>query len=115
MLDSNTTGDGLMSALQLLCAMKEQDKPIQDMANSMTLFPQKLWNIVLPERKDLMADKVIQDLLYDAELALGASGRVSVRMSGTEPKLRVMVEAESESLMLQVGEGLTKHISDYIL
>jgi len=115
MLDSNTTGDGLMSALQLLCAMKEQDKPIQDMATSMTLFPQKLWNIILPERKDLMADKVIQGLLHDAELALGELGRASVRMSGTEPKLRVMVEAESESLMLKVGEGLTKHISDYVL
>jgi len=115
MLDSNTTGDGLMSALQLLCAMKEQDKPIQDMATSMTLFPQKLWNIILPERKDLMADKVIQDLLHTAELELGELGRVSVRMSGTEPKLRVMVEAESESLMLKVGEGLTKDISDYVL
>jgi len=115
MLDSNTTGDGLMSALQLLCAMKEQDKPIQDMATSMTLFPQKLWNIILPERKDLMADEVIQRLLHDAELELGELGRVSVRMSGTEPKLRVMVEAESEPLMLQVGERLTKDITDYVL
>jgi len=115
MLDSNTTGDGLMSALQLLCAMKEQDKPIQDMATSMTLFPQKLWNIILPERKDLMADEVIQRLLHDAELELGELGRVSVRMSGTEPKLRVMVEAESEPLMLEVGEKLTKDISDYVL
>jgi len=115
MLDSNTTGDGLMSALQLLCAMKEQDKPIQDMATSMTLFPQKLWNIILPERKDLMTDEVIQRLLHDAELELGELGRVSVRMSGTEPKLRVMVEAESEALMLKVGERLTKDITDYIL
>ncbi|MDQ6967156.1 MAG: hypothetical protein Q9M14_00555, partial [Mariprofundaceae bacterium] len=59
--------------------------------------------------------KVIQGLLHDAELALGESGRVSVRMSGTEPKLRVMVEAESESLMLRVGEKLTNDISDYVL
>ncbi|MDQ6956813.1 MAG: phosphoglucosamine mutase [Mariprofundaceae bacterium] len=115
MLDSNTTGDGLMSALQLLCAMKEQNKSIQDMASSMVLFPQKLWNIILPERKDVMADKVIQSLLHHAELELGASGRVSVRMSGTEPKLRIMVEAESETLMLKVGEGLAKEISKYVL
>jgi len=115
MLDSNTTGDGLMSALQLLCAMKEQKKPIQDMASSMCLFPQKLWNIILPERKDIMSDKVIQGLLQDAESELGESGRVSVRMSGTEPKLRVMVEAESESLMLGVGERLTKAISQHVL
>jgi len=115
MLDSNTTGDGLMSALQLLCAMKEQGKAIQDMATSMTLFPQKLWNIVLPERKDLMADEVIQSLLHDAELELGKLGRVSVRMSGTEPKLRVMVEAESESLMLKVGGELTRAIKNHVL
>jgi len=115
MLDSNTTGDGLMSALQLLCAMKEQGKPIQDMASSMVLFPQKLWNIILPERKDVMTDKVIQGLLHHAELELGELGRVSVRMSGTEPKLRVMVEAESEPLMLKVGEGLTKVISKHVL
>jgi len=115
MLDSNTTGDGLMSALQLLCAMKEQAKPIQDMAASMTLFPQKLWNIVLPERRDVMADEVIQGLLYDAELELAESGRVSVRMSGTEPKLRVMVEAESEMLMLKVGGELTEAIKNHVL
>ncbi len=115
MLDSNTTGDGLMSALQLLCAMKEQGKAIQDMATSMALFPQKLWNIVLPERKDLMADEVIQSLLHDAELELGELGRVSVRMSGTEPKLRVMVEAESESLMLKVGGELTEAIKNHVL
>jgi len=115
MLDSNTTGDGLMSALQLLCAMKEQDKPIQDMASSMVLFPQKLWNIILPVRQDVMADKVVQELLHHAELELGDLGRVSVRMSGTEPKLRVMVEAESEILMLKVGEALAQTISKHVL
>jgi len=115
MLDSNTTGDGLMSALQLLCAMKEQAKPIQDMASSMVLFPQNLWNIVMPERKDVMADEVIQTLLHNAELALGKLGRVSVRMSGTEPKLRVMVEAENESLMLKVGSELTEAIKRHVL
>jgi len=115
MLDSNTTGDGLMSALQLLCAMKEQGKPIQDMASSMVLFPQKLWNIVLPERRDVMADEVIQSLLHNAELELGELGRVSVRMSGTEPKLRVMVEAEREVLMFKVGDALTEAIKTHVL
>jgi len=115
MLDSNTTGDGLMSALQLLCAMKEQGKPIQDMASSMVLFPQKLWNIVLPERRGVMADEVIQGLLHNAELELGELGRVSVRMSGTEPKLRVMVEAEREVLMFKVGDALTEAIKTHVL
>jgi len=107
MLDSNTTGDGLMTALQLLCAMQDCDEKLQNLAANMSLFPQKLWNIVLPERKDVMADAVVQELLHDAEKRLGESGRVNVRMSGTEPKLRIMVEAESEALMLEVGEYLT--------
>ncbi|MFQ5518496.1 MAG: phosphoglucosamine mutase, partial [Mariprofundus sp.] len=56
LLDHNTTGDGLMTALQLLSAMQEQNKPLADMASEMSLFPQKLWNIVMAERKDVLAD-----------------------------------------------------------
>ena len=111
MLDHNTTGDGLMTALQLLAAMIEQDKPLADMATQMTLFPQKLWNIVMPERKDVMADSQVVALVQQAEQRLGDSGRINVRMSGTEPKLRVMIEAEDESLMLDIGEPMVQAIT----
>lgn len=114
LLDHNTTGDGLMTALQLLSAMTEQKKPLADMASGMTLFPQKLWNIVMPERKDVLADKQVQSLITDAEERLSDNGRINVRMSGTEPKLRIMVEAEDESLMLDIGEPLTQAISERI-
>ena len=114
LLDHNTTGDGLMTALQLLSAMTEQGKPLADMASSMVLFPQKLWNVVMSERKDVLADKQIQSLIVDAETRLSGNGRINVRMSGTEPKLRIMVEAEDETLMLDVGEPLTQAISERI-
>jgi len=110
LLDHNTTGDGMMTALQLLAAMTEQNKPLADMAASMVLFPQKLWNIVMTERKDVLADQHVQALIRTAETRLKGNGRINVRMSGTEPKLRIMVEAEDESLMLDVGEPLTQAI-----
>ncbi|HKI59857.1 MAG TPA: phosphoglucosamine mutase [Mariprofundaceae bacterium] len=114
MLDHNTTGDGLMSALQLLCAMSDQEKALDDLGADMELFPQKLWNIVLPERKDVMADSKVQSMVTAAESRLKDSGRISVRMSGTEPKLRIMVEAEDESLMLDVGEHLNREIRNAV-
>lgn len=112
LLDQNTTGDGLMSALQLLCAMSDQGKPLSELAVGMELFPQKLWNIVMPEKKDILADQSIQDAIKDAEKRLGDSGRINVRLSGTEPKARVMVEAEDESLMLDVGQAVTDLIQE---
>jgi len=114
MLDHNTTGDGLMTGLQLLSAMSEQDKVLSDMAAGMTLFPQKLWNIVMTERKDVLADAKVQSLISDAESRLGKSGRINVRMSGTEPKLRIMIEAEDEELMLDIGEPLTQSIGELL-
>jgi len=115
LLDHNTTGDGLMTGLQLLSAMTEQDRPLAEMASGMTLFPQKLWNIVMSERKDVLADVQVQVLISDAEARLGESGRINVRMSGTEPKLRIMIEAEDEGLMLDVGEPLTEAIRERIV
>jgi len=114
LLDYNTTGDGLMTALQLLSGMREQDKPLQDMAANMTLFPQKLWNIVMPERRDVFSDASVQQFIADAEVRLNGTGRINVRMSGTEPKLRIMVEAEDDGLMLDIGESLTQAISEHI-
>ncbi len=113
LLDHNTTGDGLMTGLQLLSAMSEQDKPLSEMAAGMTLFPQKLWNILLPERRDVLADEQVQALIADAEERLGGNGRINVRMSGTEPKLRIMIEAEDEGLMLDIGEPLSAAIRDH--
>jgi len=110
LLDYNTTGDGLMTGLQLLIAMGEQQKPLAELAAGMTLFPQKLWNIIMRERRDITADAKVQELIADAEKRLNGNGRINVRISGTEPKLRIMVEAEDDGLMQDVGEFLSQEI-----
>ncbi len=112
LLDHNTTGDGLMTGIQLLSAMRVQNRPVSEMASEMTLFPQKLWNIVMQERKDVLADTQLQLMIDEAATRLGESGRINVRMSGTEPKLRIMIEAEDEGLMLDIGEPLSEAIRE---
>lgn len=118
LLDHNTTGDGLMTALQLLCAMQTASKPLDELASGMTLFPQKLWNIVMEKKIDVLGLANVPNLIQEAEDKLGDSGRVNVRASGTEPKLRVMIEAENEDLMLKTGDalvaGLQLEINTYL-
>ncbi len=110
LLDYNTTGDGLMTALQLLCAMSDNNRPLSELAADMQLFPQHLWNITLPQRRDVLADAAVQKLIRQAENALQGHGRLNVRMSGTEPKLRIMVEAENDALMQETGNTLYQGI-----
>lgn len=114
MLDHNTTGDGLMTALQLLCAMKMAQKPLHELATEMSLFPQHLWNIVMEKKINVLSDAKVQAMIKDAEQALGQSGRVNVRASGTEPKLRVMVECENRADLERVGEALVANLQAYI-
>lgn len=110
LLDSNTTGDGLLTALELLCAMQDQQKPLSELASGMQLFPQRLWNVVMSERRDILAIPAVADAVQAAEARLDGRGRINVRLSGTEPKARIMVEAEDESLMLSVGETLVHSV-----
>jgi len=110
MLDCNTTGDGLVTAVQLLAAMHERGKPLAELVAGIELYPQKLWNITLPHRMDVLADEQVCAAIRDAEASLAGKGRLNVRASGTEPKLRVMVEAEDEDIMLELGETLSRVI-----
>ena len=114
LLDYNTTGDGLMTALQLLCAMQEAQQPMAELASDLKLFPQKLWNIEMARQVDVLGDARIQALIQEAEHKLGDKGRVNVRASGTEPKLRVMVEAESATLMFETGQALVEALEENI-
>jgi len=110
LLDYNTTGDGLLTALQLLCAMADSGKAVHELAADMELFPQQMWNVRLPRRWDVLGHEQVQTLIDQAERMLADKGRVNVRMSGTEPKLRIMVEAEQEALMREVGQTLYEGI-----
>jgi len=114
MLDCNTTGDGLLTAVQLLAAMVDRQRTLAELVSGIELFPQKLWNITLPRRMDIMSDKSIQADVQAAERRLDGVGRLNVRASGTEPKLRVMVEAEDEALMLDIGESLSGRIREFV-
>lgn len=92
-MDYATTGDGLLGALRLLAIILEEQRPLSELANQvMQRVPQVLVNVALQERKPLEEMKRTQKGIRDIEQQLGNKGRVLVRWSGTEPKLRVMLE-----------------------
>lgn len=92
-LDRHTTGDGLISALQVLQACVRSGKTLAQLLADVPLFPQVLLNVRLNPGQDWKTNPVLADAIRDAEAELGVHGRVLVRASGTEPLLRVMVEA----------------------
>ena len=93
-LDKHTTGDGIVAALQVLSAMKQHQKTLAQLLENVTLFPQTLINVKYKQGYDWKSDAKIQDAIKQAEKNLSGSGRVLIRPSGTEPLLRVMVEAQ---------------------
>jgi phosphoglucosamine mutase len=93
-LDHNTTGDGILSALQLLAVMRRSEKPLSELATVMIPLPQVLVNTRVRERKDIMTIPEIAAKVNDVEAKLGNEGRVLIRYSGTEPLLRVMLEGK---------------------
>ena len=94
-LDRHSTGDGIVSALLVLAAMKRSDKTLGDLLDGVTLFPQKLINVRMKPDADWKGSDLIRRAIAKAEDALNGRGRVLIRASGTEPVLRVMVEAEN--------------------
>ena len=94
-LDKHTTGDGLISALQVLQACVRSEKTMAQLLEGVTLFPQTLINVRLAPGQDWKTNTRLSEETRAAELALGDSGRVLIRASGTEPLLRVMVEARN--------------------
>jgi phosphoglucosamine mutase len=113
-LDSSTTGDGALAALKVLEIMKRTGKPLSELKKQILLFPQTLLNLKVKERKPLESLPVYQKALRSAEGALNGKGRIFVRYSGTEAKLRVLVESESEvkneSIAKQLKEALIEDL-----
>ena len=93
-LDKHTTGDGLISALQILQACVRSGKSMAELLSAVTLFPQTLINVRLKPGADWQSNASLQKIIKDVEKELGDSGRVLIRASGTEPLVRVMVEAK---------------------
>ncbi len=94
--DFSTTGDGLLAALQVLAVMVEQERPLSEIAHVFDPTPQKLVNRPYKGSSDPLARRQVKAAIAEAERRLGARGQLLVRKSGTEPKLRVMAQSDSE-------------------
>ena len=107
-LDRHTTGDGIVSALQILFAARRSGKSLSALLEGVTLFPQTLLNVRLREGSDWKLNHALEDARQMVERELGDSGRVLIRASGTEPVLRVMVEARDGALGRRYAERLAE-------
>ena len=92
-LDFNTTGDGMLSGIQLLNIMKQTGKKLSELAGEVTIYPQKLVNIRVTDKNGAMDVPAIRKIVEETEAEMNGEGRILVRPSGTEPLLRVMAEA----------------------
>jgi phosphoglucosamine mutase len=102
----NTTGDGLISALQLLQVMVETGKPLSELASQMEMFPQVLVNARVINKEKVMNDPNFARKIKKAEADLKGDGRILVRPSGTEPLIRVMVEGSNEEVINKIAGEL---------
>lgn len=93
-LDQHSTGDGTVAALQVLAAMRKQGKSLAELLNGVNVFPQVLLNVKVAPGFDWQADPKVVEVVNAITTQLGTAGRVLIRASGTEPVLRVMVEAK---------------------
>ena len=110
-LDKHTTGDGLISALQVLQACVRSGKTIAQLLGDVTLFPQTLINVRLKPGQDYKNNELLKTETAAIEAELGKTGRVLIRASGTEPLLRLMVEARDAAQALSCAQRLSKAVT----
>jgi len=105
-LDHNTTGDGLLTGLQLLNIVKESGKPLSELKRIMTKYPQILINVPVADKTKLAGNAAIEQAIKEVEEELAGNGRVLVRPSGTEPIVRVMAEGPDEAQLQKLVERI---------
>jgi len=105
-LDYNTTGDGMIAALQLLSVMKEKGRPLSELKQVMTRCPQVLINVRVKEKVPMENVPGLSEAIKDIESSLKKKGRVLVRYSGTEPILRIMIEGDDKRSIQKYGADL---------
>jgi phosphoglucosamine mutase len=108
--EHHTTGDGIISAIQLIAAMVETGKPLSELSKMMEIFPQKLINVDVKSKPDISTLPKVTEVIKQVESELGDNGRVLVRYSGTQNMCRVMVEGPSQ----EVTEKYCKQIAEII-
>ena len=109
-LDMTTTGDGIISALQVLDIMVDSEKNLFDLKSGMEKYPQMMINVKIDKDVDLSKMANVQDAVRTAESELGDKGRILLRSSGTEPLVRVMVEGEIETQVNAIAQSLANEV-----
>jgi phosphoglucosamine mutase len=105
-LDKHSTGDGIISALQVLYALREQGQSLAEAAGDLHMYPQVLINVRVARGVDCLDHNQVKTAVSDAEQIMNGKGRVLLRPSGTEPLLRVMVEGEDRQLVEQSAQRI---------
>ncbi len=112
--DHNSTGDGTLSALQLLAIMQRCGKPLSELAQVMTALPQILCNVRVKERVDLASVPEVSAVIKACEEQLGQNGRVLIRYSGTEPLLRIMLEGQEQQYIENLAGDIVAAVEKYL-
>lgn len=111
-LDKHTTGDGIISALQVLCALTERRTTLEKAAGALKLYPQTLINVKVARRERALAARGVRRAVAAAHAALDGQGRVLLRPSGTEPVVRVMVEGRNGTAVRRWAESIATAVQD---
>ena len=109
-----TTGDGIVAALQVLCALRDSDQTLSQAKSGMRKYPQVMINVKLAQRVDVLALPAVQSAIAIAERELAETGRVLLRASGTEPVVRVMVEGEDITMVKVVCNNLALAVTSAV-
>ncbi|MGR3766531.1 phosphoglucosamine mutase [Rossellomorea sp. NS-SX7] len=111
-LDYNTTGDGLLTGIQLVNIMKVTGKSLSELAGEMQKFPQKLVNVRVTDKHHVTDNEKVKSVIGKVEEEMNGNGRILVRPSGTEPLVRVMAEAPTEELCTQYVDEIAQVVKE---
>jgi len=112
--DLNTTGDGIVAALQVIRAISDSGKPLAELKLGMSKFPQTMINVRLAKKVDITGNSAINSAVTEAEEKLAGRGRVLLRPSGTEPLIRVMVEGDDQAIVEQQVQAIAKIVEQQV-
>ncbi len=112
--DLNTTGDGIVAALQVIRAISDSGKPLAELKLGMSKFPQTMINVRLAKKVDITENNAINAAVAEAEQKLAGRGRVLLRPSGTEPLIRVMAEGDDQALVEQQVKAIAKIVEQQV-
>ena len=112
--DLNTTGDGIVAALQVIRAISDSGKPLAELKLGMSKFPQTMINVRLTKKVDITENNAIKAAVAEAEQKLAGRGRILLRPSGTEPLIRVMAEGDDQALVEQQVKAIAKIVEQQV-